>query len=68
MRDVLDVGRPHDADAVLRHVREDLVQLDILLRTGPNQIVIGHPGDGEHRLPIQLRVIQAIEQVQAARP
>ena len=43
MRDVLDVRRAHDADAVFGDVGKHLVQLDILLRPRPNEIVYGMP-------------------------
>ena len=50
-----------------RHVGEQLVQLDILLRACADQVVVRHAGDREHGLSVQLRVVEAIEQMDAAR-
>ena len=66
VRHVLDVRRSHDAHAVFRDVHEDLVELDILLRVRPDQVVVGHSGDCEHRLPVELRIVQTVQQVDAA--
>jgi hypothetical protein len=64
--DVLDMRRTHHADAVLGDVGEHFVELDVLLRAGADQIVVRHPRDRQHGLTIQLGVVQAVEQVQAA--
>ena len=65
--DVLDVARSHDAHAVLRDVHEDFVQLDILLREGPDQIVKRHPGNSEHRHVVKPRVVETGNQMRCAR-
>ena len=33
-----------------------------------DQVVVGHAGDREHGLPVQLRVVEAVEQMEAAGP
>jgi hypothetical protein len=64
---VLHVRRSHDALAVDRDVGEDAVEIDVLLREGADQIVKVMPGDRENRLPVELRVIQPVQQMQPAR-
>ena len=64
---VLHVGRPHDARVVDAHVHEQLVELDVLLRVGVDEIVELQPSDGENRLAIELGVIEPVEQMDAAR-
>src|SRR5688500_4746997 len=60
--------RTHDTHAVFRDVHEDLVQLDILLRTCADEVVIRHAGNGEYRLTVQFCVVQTIEQMKSTRP
>ena len=57
----------HDSRVVLRDVHEYLVQFDVLLREGMNQIVVMHPGNGENRLAISFGVVQPIQKVNASR-
>ncbi len=66
--DVVDVGRPHDALVVDGHVHEQLVEVHVLLVVRADQVVKGVAGDGQHRLAVALGVVQAVEQVDAARP
>ena len=58
--------RSHDPLVVLGDVHEQPVQGDVLLRVRSDQVVIGHAGDREHRLPIQLSVVQTVQQMNAA--
>jgi hypothetical protein len=65
---VLDVGRPHDALVVQGDVHVDLVEIDVLLEVGADEVVEGVAGDGQHGLAVVLGVVQTVEQVDAARP
>jgi hypothetical protein len=65
---VLNVARAHDAVVIDARIRKQLVELDILLRIGADQIVVLKTGDGEHRLTVELRVVEPVEQVDAAGP
>ena len=57
----------HDPLAIRRDVHEHLVEVHVLLVVGPDQIMEGVAGDRQDMLPVELRVIQPIEQMQAAR-
>src|SRR5205823_2781413 len=57
-----------DALVVDGHVHEDLVELDVLLSEGADQVVVGHAGDGEDRCAVHLGVVQAVQQMQPAWP
>ena len=63
---VFDVRGAHDSLVEDGHVLEELVELHVLLRHRADQIVKMHAGDREHRLAVQLRVVQSIQQVDAA--
>jgi hypothetical protein len=65
VRDVFDVRRPHDANAVFSDVGEDLVEFHVLLRTRADQVVIGHPGDRQHGRSIELGIVEPVDQVQS---
>jgi hypothetical protein len=65
--DVLDVGRAHHARVVLGHVDEQAVELHVLLGVGVDEVVVRHARDGQHRLAVELGVVQAVEQVDATR-
>src|SRR5688500_16041284 len=60
----LDMAWPHDPHTVGSDIREDSIQINVLLGMGADEIVIMMAGDGENRLPIQFGVVQPIEQVQ----
>jgi hypothetical protein len=45
---------------------EQLVELDVLLGVGVDEVVELQPGDGENWLAVELGVVQAVEQVDAA--
>jgi len=66
--DVFDVRRAHDALGVLGDVHEEPVEGDVLLRMGADEVVVRHARDGQHRLPVQLRVVETVEEVNAAGP
>ena len=58
--------RSHDAIVVDTRIDEEFIELHVLLCMCVDQIVIGHAGDREHRLPIQLSVVQTVQQMNAA--
>ena len=64
--DVLDMGRAHDARVVDGDVHEQLVELDVLLGEGVDQVVVLQPGDRQHRLAVELGVVEAVQQMDAA--
>ncbi len=66
--DALDVRGAHHPHVVLRDVHKDFVELDVLLRASADEIVERHPGDGQHRLSVEPRVVQSVEEVNASRP
>ncbi len=68
LHDVLGVGRAHDPAIVDRHVHEQLVELHVLLGMGVDQVVELQAGDRQHRLAVQLGVIEAVQEVDAPRP
>ena len=49
-----DVRRPHNPLVVEADVLEDVVEIDVLLVVGANQIVVGHADDGQDGRLIQL--------------
>jgi hypothetical protein len=53
---------------ILGDVGVELVQIDLLLVTGPQQRGLLHAGDREHRHVVELGVVQAVQQVDPARP
>ena len=67
VRDVLDMIRSHDARVVHGDIHEDFIQLHVLLRIGMNEVVILKAGHGKNGLSVELRIIQAIQQMQTAR-
>ena len=62
------LGRVVDHLVVLGDVGVELVQVDLLLVPGAEDRGLLHAGDGEHRHVVELRVVQAVEQVDAAGP
>jgi hypothetical protein len=61
------VRRAHHPRAVEGDVGEDAVEVDVLLLVGVDHVVVVVAGDGQHRLPVQLGVVEAVEEVQPAR-
>jgi hypothetical protein len=53
---------------VHRHIGIQANQVDLLLVAGPQHRSLLHPGDGQHRRMVQLGVVEAVEQVNPARP
>ena len=64
--DVLGVGRAHDAAVIDAHVHEQLVELDILLGVGVQQIMVLKARDGDDGLAVELSVVKTVEEVDAA--
>ena len=62
-----DVVRPGDALVVGGDIHVELVEIDILLVVRADQIVKGVAGDGEHGLAVALGIVEAVEQMNAAR-
>lgn len=65
---VLHVLRPHHAAVVDAHIHEQLVELHVLLRERVQQVVKPEARDGEHRLAVELGVVEAVEKMDAAGP
>ena len=51
---------PHDAFVENGDIHEKLVESHVLLRIGSDQIVKLQPGDREHRLSVEFRVIEPV--------
>src|SRR5437764_7211378 len=66
--DVLGVRRTHDAVVVFADIDEELVELDILLRLGGQQVVELKPGDRQYRDTVEFGVVEPVQQVNAAGP
>ena len=64
--EILDVIGAHDALVEDGDVHEELVELDVLLGEGADQVVIVHAGDREHGLAVELGVVEAVEEVDPA--
>ena len=64
---VLDVVRSHHARVIYAHVHEQPIEIHILLGERVDQIVKLQTRDCEDRLPVELGVIEAVEQMNAAR-
>jgi hypothetical protein len=62
---VADVFGPHDARTVNGHVREDAVQVEVLLRVRVDEVVEVVAGDCQDGLAVHLRIVQAVEEVDA---
>jgi len=65
--DIFHMGGPHHPRVVDGDVLVDLVEVEVLLGEGVDQIVIMMSGDREHRLAVHFGVIEAVEQMDAAR-
>jgi hypothetical protein len=59
--------RAHDPLVEDGHVLEQVIRVDVLLIVRPDEVVVGHAGDGEDGHTVQLGVIEAIEQVDRPR-
>ncbi len=60
------MGRTHDPGVIDADIREQLVELDILLSVRADQVMKLHAGDGEYRRTVELGVVQAVQQMDAA--
>src|SRR5207248_6598454 len=67
IHDVFHVGGAHDAFVEDGDIHKKLVEGDILLGEGADEVVILQSGNGQHRRLVELGVVKAIEQVNAAR-
>ena len=66
--DIGSMGRAHDPRVVDGDVHVKLVELDVLLREGMEQVVELEAGDGEHRRLIQFGVIKSVQEMNPAGP
>src|SRR5437879_4421913 len=60
---VLDVFGAHHPRVVAGDVHEEAVEINVLLRMGFNQVVEMVAGDCQDRFAVELRVVEAIEQM-----
>src|SRR5581483_9917235 len=67
VRHRFDVLRPHHAGVVDGDVHEKPVEIDVLLGVRVDQVVKMMSGDGQHRLAVELRVIEAVQEMNPAR-
>ena len=58
----------HDPLVIDADIHKELVEGDILLGVSADQIVELQAGDRQHRRPIHLGVVEAIQEVNASRP
>ena len=59
----MGVLRAHDLLVEDGDVLEELQQVDLLLVAHAHQVVVGLPGDRQHRGAVDLGVVEAVEQV-----
>src|SRR2546423_818109 len=64
---VFDVRCAHYPGVVPADVNKKLIELDILLRKGVNQVVILQSSQSQDWGPVELCVVQTVEQMNAAR-
>ncbi len=62
------VRRPHDLLVEDGDIREELEQVDLLLVAHAHQVVVGLPGDGQHRGAVHLGVVEAVQEVDRPGP
>ena len=60
------VRRPHDPLVVEGDVHVQLVEIEVLLVMSADHVVESVAGDGQHGLAVELRVVETVEQVNAA--
>ncbi len=60
------MGRTHEPLIVDSDVLIEIVLVDVLEIMRADQIMVGHAGDGQHGRPVDLGVIQSVEQVDSA--
>jgi hypothetical protein len=59
--------RRHQPLVVGGDVLEQVILVDVLQVMRADQIVIGHPGDRQHRRAVDLRIVKTVEQVHRPR-
>ncbi len=64
--DVLDMLRRHEPLVVGGHILKEVILVDVLQVMRADQVVIGHPGDRQHRGAVDLRIVKPVEQVHRA--
>jgi hypothetical protein len=67
VRHTFHVRRAHHPRVIPGDIREELVEFDVLLRVGADEIVVRKACNSEHRLAVKLRVVQTIQKMDAAR-
>ena len=65
--EVDNVRRAHDPLVEDGDVLEQVIQVDVLLVQGSDQVVVGHAGEGQDRRLVHLGVIQTVQQVDRTR-
>jgi len=50
------------------NIHKELVGRNILLRVSSNQVVELQSGDGQHWLPVELGVVESVQQMDSSRP
>jgi hypothetical protein len=63
-----DLHRHVHECVVLGHVLEKMLEVHLLLIARAEQRRRLHPGDGQHRRVVELRVVQAVEQMDGSGP
>jgi len=63
---IFDMRRPHHPHVVLGDVHEEFVELDVLLRVGAEKVMELQAGNRQHRHPVELRVIEPVQEVNSA--
>src|ERR1051326_1837063 len=66
VRNLLDVRRTHDPRVVNGDIHKELVEIDVLLSVRVDKIVIMVTGNRQDRLAIELGIVEAVQQVNAA--
>src|SRR5262249_39624193 len=64
--DILNMRRSHDPAVVDADVHEQFIELDVLLGMGMQEVVELQTRDREHRLTIELGIVEAVQQMNAA--
>src|SRR5581483_11959826 len=68
VQDIVKMGRTHYPFVVRGDIHKELVQRHILMEVRTTEIVESMTGYSENRLPVEFRIVQAVEQMYAARP
>ena len=66
MSHITNMFRTHDPRVIQSHVHEQAIQVHVLLRKGIDEIMKMMAGDRQHRLSIELGIIQAIKQMNSS--